>query len=193
MLTSPTDRLLEPIDDLRATLTASGVVGTWFWSASTGRFSFDEGAAEILAGDAALAGVTMPPEAARARLLPADRLRHARRFGLIARLGGSFGAEYRTVSASGQSRSIVERGRLFQDERRKPTHGMGIVIDATEPAVHEAVPAPAPGDSWEHALDQALTCAISCRRAVDRLANSELRLLVDMLLLRLGQEMARHA
>ncbi|WP_430911742.1 PAS domain-containing protein [Methylobacterium sp. sgz302541] len=172
-------------------------MGTWFWSASTGRFTLDEGAAEVLAGDGALAGLTLTPEAARARVIPTDRIRHARRFGLITRLGGPFGAEYRTVSATGESRSIVERGRVFQDDRRKPTHGMGIVIDTTEPALHEAalaqaVLAQAPVVSREDALDQAVSSAMSCRQAIDRVANSELRLLVDMLLLRLGQEVARH-
>lgn len=192
MYASAADRLNEPIDDLKATLNAAGVLGTWFWSASTGRFTLDAGAAEVLAGDPALAGVMVPPETARARVLPSDRLRHSRRFRLIARLGGPFGAEYRTVSPDGENRRIVERGRLFHDERRKPTHGMGIVIDTTEPALHEAALAQAPDESRQDVLDEAVNLAMSCRRAIDRLGSNELRLLADMLLLRLGQEVARN-
>lgn len=151
----------------------------------------DEGAAAVLTGEAALAGKAVTPETARSRVLPLDRARHERRFRLIARLGGPFTAEYRAVSVAGEVRNILERGRLFQDEHRKPTHALGIVIDATEPAIHRATLAAAAAGAGAEIVDEAVSHAIACRELIDRLGNSEMRLLVDMLLMRLGQELAK--
>ena len=119
--------------DLRAALDAAGVIGTWYWSASNGRFILDEGAASLLAGDGALAGAMLLPDRARARMLESDHARFERRFRIACRLGGSFFTEYRARSAEGY-RSVIERGRLFHDEAGRPTHGQGIVLDVTEPA-----------------------------------------------------------
>ncbi|WP_204350012.1 hypothetical protein, partial [Serratia marcescens] len=73
---------------LRAALDAAGVIGTWYWSASNGRFILDEGAASLLAGDGALAGAMLLPDRARARMLESDHARFERRFRIACRLGG---------------------------------------------------------------------------------------------------------
>ena len=176
--------------DLRAALDAAGVIGTWYWSASNGRFILDEGAASLLAGDGALAGAMLLPDRARARMLESDHARFERRFRIACRLGGSFFTEYRARSAEGY-RSVIERGRLFHDEAGRPTHGQGIVLDVTEPADKPFSIVPAVHGERAEALDLAADHAIACRQALDRLAHSELRLLADLLLMRLGQEIAR--
>ena len=175
--------------DLSAALDASGVVGAWSWSARSDRCTLDAGAAEVLAGDSGLAGRPVPLETAKACVHPDDQPALFRRFRALRERGGLFVAEYRTISRSGRVRRILDRGRVAGGASSR-RHGHGIIIDVTEGT---------PGAEAElgrlidpvDALAAAADHAIDCRDALDAVDDSELQLLVDMLLLSLGQRIAR--
>lgn len=178
--------------DLTAALDASGVVGAWSWSSSPDRCILDAGAAAVLAGDPGLAGRPVPLETAKARVHPDDRPALFRHFRALSEHGGLLVAEYRTLSPTGEIRRILDRGRVSRGGRRREGHG--IIIDITEAAPRDAAPSRAlaralldPGEALAAAVDHAL----ECRDALERIEDSELRLLIDMLLLRLGQKAAR--
>ena len=176
--------------DLTAALSASGVVGTWSWSAQPDRCILDAGAADVLAGDHAIAGLPVPFERAKARVHPDDLPKLSRHFKRLRRSGGLFVAEYRTVSSAGRIRRILDRGRLVRSEAGTVLHGHGIIIDVTEGDVD--LDAFGAGERPDPAaiLDTAAVHALACRESIDHLDNSELRLLVDVLLLSLGQQIA---
>ncbi|KAB1069618.1 PAS domain-containing protein [Methylobacterium planeticum] len=186
MFVNAIDGAREPLDHLKAALDASGVVGTWAWSGSQDQCILDAGAASVLAGDPGLAGTPIRLERAKACVHPDDRDALFRQFRALGRTGGLFVAEYRTLSPSGQLRTILDRGRIFRDAAGTVTHGHGIILDVTESS--RAVPIP---EAAQQPLERAAGHAIACRSAIDELGVADLRLLVDMLLLRLGQELGR--
>ncbi len=181
--------VMRPVD-LSAALSASGVVGTWAWSARPDRCILDAGAADVLAGDHAIAGLPVPFERAKARVHPDDLPKLSRHFKRLRRSGGLFVAEYRTVSAAGRVRRILDRGRLVRSEAGTVLHGHGIIIDVTEGEPDRDAFAEIGGHDPSAILDTAAAYALACRVSIDRLDNSELRLLVDVLLLSLGQKIA---
>ena len=171
--------------DLAAALDASGVIGAWSWSPRTDRCILDAGAAEVLAGDAGLAGRPIPLEVAKGCVHPEDRPAVVRQFQEARARGGLFVVEYRTLSPTGQIRRILDRGRLPAGAASRRS-GHGIIIDITEvPTVADDAPpaARAPADAFAVAVDRAL----ECRDALEGVADSEMQLLIDMLLLRLGR------
>ena len=174
--------------DLTAALSASGVVGTWSWSAQPDRCILDAGAADVLAGDHAIAGLPVPFERAKARVHPDDLPKLSRHFKRLRRSGGLFVAEYRTVSTAGRVRRILDRGRLVRSEAGTVLHGHGIIIDVTEGDLDLGAFSERPDPST--ILDTAAAHALACRESIDHFDNSELRLLVDVLLLSLGQQIA---
>ncbi|OXE41862.1 PAS domain-containing protein [Methylobacterium radiotolerans] len=175
--------------DLSAALDASGIIGTWSWSPRAERCVLDAGAAEVLAGDPGLAGRPLPLSVAKACVHPEDRPAVVRQFKAVRGRGGRFVAEYRTLSPSGQVRRILDRGRIPTGASSRRL-GHGVIIDVTdEPsAAHAAAHAAAePADSLARAVDRAL----ECRDALEGVADSELQLLIDMLLLHLGRRIAK--
>ncbi|MCJ2057902.1 PAS domain-containing protein [Methylobacterium sp. J-048] len=175
--------------DLSAALDASGVIGAWSWSPRTDQCTLDAGAAEVLAGDPGLAGRPIPLEIARSCIHPEDRPALVRHFQAVCERGGLFVAQYRTLSPSGQVRWILDRGRV---PARASTRriGHGLIIDVTDNRLDDApsiLPPVEPLDALSVAIDRAL----ECRDALEGVADSELQLLIDMLLLRLGQSIAK--
>lgn len=175
--------------DLSAALDASGVIGAWSWSARSDFCTLDAGAATVLAGDSDLAGRPVPLETAKACVHPDDRPALFRRFRALRERGGLFVAEYRTISPSGRVRRILDRGRVTGGASAR-RHGHGIIIDVTEGVSCpdcEIARVIDPADALTAAVDH----AIDCRDALGSVTDPELQLLVDMLLLSLGQKIAR--
>ncbi|MEH3062812.1 MAG: PAS domain-containing protein [Methylobacterium radiotolerans] len=171
--------------DLSAALDASGIIGAWSWSPRAERCVLDAGAAEVLAGDAGLAGRPLPLSVAKACVHPEDRPAVVRQFKALRERGGLFVAEYRTLSPSRQVRRILDRGRIPPGASSRRL-GHGVIIDVTdEPSATRAMPEPA------DALTQAVDRALECRDALEGVADSELQLLIDMLLLHLGRRIAK--
>lgn len=175
--------------DLSAALDASGVIGAWSWSPRSDRCTLDAGAAEVLAGDPGLAGRPIPLEIAKACVHPEDRPAVVRHFQAVRERGGLFVAEYRTLSPTGQVRWILDRGRLPAGASSRRT-GHGIIIDVTDSRLEDEQAAPLPVEPLD-ALSVAIDRALECRDALEGVADTELQLLIDMLLLRLGQSIAK--
>ncbi|MGT2484999.1 PAS domain-containing protein [Methylobacterium oryzae CBMB20] len=147
--------------------------------------SLDAGAADLLAGDPGLAGRPLPLAVAKACVHPEDRPAVVRQFKAVRERGGLFTAEYRTLSPTGQIRRILERGRIPPGASSRRL-GHGVIIDVTdEPPTTRSTVEPA------DALTQAVDRALECRDALEGVADSELRLLIDMLLLHLGRRIAK--
>ncbi|MET3485116.1 PAS domain-containing protein [Methylobacterium sp. 1973] len=171
--------------DLAAALNASGIIGAWSWSPRDERCILDAGAADVLAGDSGLAGRPLPLSVAKACVHPEDRPAVVRQFKAVRARGGLFVAEYRTLSPSGQVRRILDRGRIPAGASSRRL-GHGIIIDVTD-ASPPAAAAAEPADALTQAVDRAL----ECREALEGVADTELQLLVDMLLLHLGRHIAK--
>lgn len=189
MVVDAIKRPRRPVVDLSAALNASGVVGAWSWSARSDQCTLDAGAAEVLAGNPGLAGRPVPLETAKACVHPEDRPALFRHFRALRERGGLFVAEYRTLSPDGQVRRILDRGRVAVGPARQ-REGHGIIIDVTDgprPGLADLRRPVAPGDALLAAIDH----AIDCRDALAGSEDSELQLLIDMLLLQLGQKAAR--
>lgn len=190
MRTETIDRTRSRSVDLSAALSASGVVGTWPWSARPDRCILDAGAADVLAGDHAIAGFPVPFEQAEARVHPEDLPKLASHFKRLRSSGGLFVADYRTVSTTGRVRRILDRSRLVRSETGAVAKGHGIIIDVTESDRDLTAFAAADRRDPVAILDAAAAHALACRETIDQLDNSELRLLVDILLLSLGRQIA---
>ena len=107
-----------------------------------------------------------------------------RQFKAVRARGGLFVAEYRTLSPSGQVRRILDRGRIPAGASSRRL-GHGIIIDVTDAPPADVAAEPA------DALTQAVDRALECRDALEGVADTELQLLVDMLLLHLGRHIAK--
>lgn len=177
--------------DLSAALDASGVIGAWSWSPRSDRCILDAGAAEVLAGDPGLVGRPLPLEIARSCIHPEDRPAVVRHFQAVCERGGLFVAEYRTLSPAGQVRRILDRGRVPAAGSSRRT-GHGLILDVTDNRREDEPEIPAQVEPLD-ALSVAIDRAIECRDALGGVADSELQLLIDMLLLRLGQSIAKGA
>lgn len=171
--------------DLSAALNASGIIGAWSWSPRSERCILDAGAADVLAGDAGLAGRPLPLSVAKACVHPEDRPAVVRAFKAMRERGGLFVAEYRTLSPAGQVRRILDRGRIPAGASSRQM-GHGVIIDVTDIQTVTA-PVREPQDALAQAVDRAL----ECRDALEGVADSELQLLIDMLLLHLGRRIAK--
>ena len=188
----------DPIDDrgreaaaLQAALAASGVVGTWDWNPVSRRVRCDRGAAELLAGDAALAGRDLPLAEATAGIHPDDRRGLADEVARAAQAGGLFLAEYRAGLITGAPRRILSRGRIFHDRRGRPVRSSGILIDVTEGRSGDPDCPAAARIGPEAPLLRAADLCIAMRTALDDGGSEALRALIDRLLFQFGAEIAR--
>ena len=120
------------LDDLRAILDASCVVGTWAWDHVRGVVTYDEGAATLLAGDPGLAGREITGPIALASVHPTDMTWLMEHMLRAVRVGGLVLAEYRVFKADGTVRWLLSRGRTYHDGAGRPTQSHGILIDITE-------------------------------------------------------------
>ncbi|WP_152997645.1 hypothetical protein [Methylobacterium sp. GXS13] len=113
-------------------LAAAGVVGTWEWDHRRKVARYSRGAAELLAGDAELAGRDLAPEEALAGVYDDDVawLRSQIHQGMKG--PGVAVREHRVRSQQHGVRRVLCRGRTFFDTQGNATTSIGIVIDITE-------------------------------------------------------------
>ena len=178
--------------DLHAALQASGVVGTWDWNPVTHRVRYDAGAAELLAGDAALAGRDLEFDEAVAGIHPDDIPWMTQEVERALQAGGLMLAEYRAGMLSGTPRWLLSRGRIFHDPRGRPVRSTGILIDITEVRTTEAGYVATPSAVEPEApLVRAADLCIALHAVVGEIGSEALRGLTERLLLQIGREIAR--
>ena len=178
--------------DLHAALQASGVVGTWDWNPVSHRVRYDRGAAELLAGDAALAGRDLAFDAAVAGIHPDDIPWMTREVERATQVGGLVLAEYRAGMLSGQPRWLLSRGRVFHDPRGRPVRSTGILIDITEVRTADAgYVAAASTREQEAPLLRAADLCIALHVVLGEGGSEALRGMTERLLFQIGREIAR--
>lgn len=162
----------------------AAVVGTWAWTAETGCYVLDRGAAEFLTGNPDLAGAHLSLDAVTQCFHPADRGRLRSAIERAVGDGGPVAAAYRIHRPAGTIR-LMAHGRIYPGTPGMPAHGHGVLIDVTQRR-SRGLDAEA-GTPLERAAKHAL----ASRRAIDEDGSESLRLLIDMVLLEIGRVIAR--
>ena len=165
---------------LREALAAAGVVGTWYWQVSDGGVVLDRGSAELLTGDAALAGKVLDLETSFACLHPDDRARVLARVDEHERLGGPNVMEYRVCSPGGRVRVLLDRGQVVEGSDGTRS-GYGVLLDITDRL-------PTGSDALSDVVDRCL----GLRDLLLRHGTPQMQLLIDLLLFEIGREIADH-
>lgn len=171
-------------------LRAAGLIGIWNTDVAAGRSVLDEGAAAVMAGNAALAGQPLPLETALGRIHPDDRdwlfgqIRQARR------TGGPFSAEFRVLSEEGNVRWILNRGTISKNESGG-MQGLGAYIDTTVGHRNSGIPAALLTQGIEDPLFVAADRCIEAHTALMQGDHADLRDLSELLLTSIGRTLAR--
>ncbi|GEP05219.1 PAS domain-containing protein [Methylobacterium oxalidis] len=183
------DHAPECADDLLNRADDAVVVGTWVWHGGAGDHVLDDGAADLLLGDASLAQTPVNLDAALDRVHAEDRCAVFRRIRQAENEGGPIVLTYRVETDEGV-RWILDHGRIYAATDAAPAHGHGILIDVT----HRMC---AGGEASEtdraplSPLDRAARHAIAARRAIDADGTPVLRQMVDLLMWEIGRAIAR--
>lgn len=191
-----TIRNLTRPNELRTSLAASGVVGTWEWDLLNRCIYYDADAAHLLIGDRSLAGRPLDGLAGLTNVHPEDREWMMRDLIKAVESGSLFLVEYRVVNPDRSVRWLLCRGRIFRDERGRATCGRGIIIDITESrnagdAIAGYIAQPSPHE--ERPIVQAADRCLEAKAALIQHGSSHLLQKVDELLLAVGRELAREA
>ncbi|MCJ2018973.1 PAS domain-containing protein [Methylobacterium sp. E-065] len=180
--------------ELRTSLAASGVVGTWEWDLLNRCVYYDEEAAALHTSDPDLAGQPVKAPVSIANVHPEDRKWMARDMAKAVQSGSLFLVEYRIVNPDQSIRWILCRGRIYRAEGGQAVRCRGIMIDITESREtgetgEGYVAQPLPHD--ESLIVQAADRCLEARAALEQYGSSHLLRKADELLLAVGQELAR--
>lgn len=178
-------------------LRAAGFIGTWETDVSAGRSVLDAGAAALLAGDRDLAGTPLALDVALGCIHPEDRDWVFGRIHHLQRTGGQVSLEFRILMGTGETRWILNRGRLAPDAAGK-LRGCGAYLDITDlhtgPVPRPEVPPDADLEAAfarpDH-LDEAAEHAIRAHAALKRHRDTHLQMVSGQLLLDIGRALAR--
>lgn len=171
-------------------LRAAGLIGTWSTNVAEGRSVLDEGAAAVVAGNAALAGQLLPLEGALARTHPEDRNWVFERIRRVRQTGGSFSAEFRILTDTNKVRWVLNRGTLTPDEKGA-MQGRGAYIDTTDAHRDSFISAASLDHDTVTALDIAADHCIAAHAALERGGHFDLHRISEMLLFGIGRALAR--
>ncbi|MCJ2068251.1 PAS domain-containing protein [Methylobacterium sp. J-030] len=187
-------RNLTRANELRTSLAASGVVGTWEWDLVNRCIYYDADAADLLVGDRSLAGQPIDGITGLTNVHPDDREWMMRDLVKAVECGGLFLVEYRVVNPDRSVRWLLCRGRIYRGEGGQAVRGRGIIIDITE-----SREASDPGEGYvaqpslheENAIVQATDRCLEARAALEQHGAVHLVRKMDELLLAVGFELAR--
>jgi hypothetical protein len=163
---------------LRQALFAAGIVGTWYWQIADNGVVLDHGSAELLTGNADLAGQVLDLDASFACLHPDDRERVLAQVDEHERRGGTNVMAYRVRSPEGRVRTLLDRGQVVEGSNGART-GYGVLLDITD-----RLP---PGTG---ALADVADRCLGMRDVLLRHGTPKMQLLLDLLLLEIGIELA---
>lgn len=169
-------------------LVAAGIVGTWEWDHQRQVARYCPGAAELLAGDANLAGCDLNMTEALAGVYSDDLAWLRSQMRQSASAPNVRIREHRVHSAAHGIRRVLCRGQTYHDAAGQPVCTLGIVIDITE--------IDADGRrrfvrSADGPLDAAAEYGIAAYEAVEETGLRSLIQPARALLLAIGREIAR--
>lgn len=170
-------------------LQAAGFIGTWDTDVAAGQSVLDLGAASVLAGNPGLVGKPVPLDVALGRIHPDDRDRVFEAIQDLWQTGGPVALEFRILTATGETRWILNQGLVAPDETGR-LQGCGAYIDITELHGRWASPRADSTTPAEH-LDAAADHCIQAHTALERHGDTALHLLSSMLLLGIGRALAQ--
>jgi hypothetical protein len=172
-------------------------VGTWETDFARDVTACDATVAAMFGIDPQDAAVGLPLARYAAAIHPDDRHLFSETVERVARTGGLFALEYRTVPRVGRLCWVMARGRYESDLATGNLYGRGIAIDITESkstghADDQLIYLPVPtGDS---PLERAVSHALEAGAAVDQISGSEARTLrakINDVLWVMGRMLAR--
>ena len=172
-------------------LDALDVIGNWEWDATTDRARVDGIVALLFDVDPDEAAAGVPLSAFIDSIHPEDR---ERVFAQIRRCrveGGTYLAEYRVLSADGQTRWVLDRGRFCINHHGRPVSGAGILVDITPMRMSEGTYREVETRPTEVPLDRAAEHAIAAQKAIVEMRDPELKFYADALLKAVGRKLAR--
>lgn len=172
-------------------LDALDVVGQWEWDATTDRTRSDALVALLFNVDPEEAEMGLPLTAYIDAIHVEDRERVLAAIRRCAEQGSTYLNEYRVVSADGQTRWVLSRGRFSTNHLGRPVGGSGIFIDITRSRMGEGTYSEGVVSAEQTPLDRAAERAIAAQQAVAELQDPELKALADALLMALGRKLAR--
>lgn len=171
-------------------LLAAGFVGTWNTDVPSALSVLDEGAAQLMAGDAGLAGRPLPLEIALGRTHPEDRSWLFERIRRVRLTGGPVSAEFRVLNKRNDVRWVLNRGSLVADDEGV-MHGCGMYIDTTDSHPASFLPSDAIALPETDPLIMAVDRSLEAHAAIARTGHERLRKLSDLLLREIGLTLAR--
>lgn len=175
----------------QSAIDALDVIGRWEWDAATDRARVDGFVALLFNIDPDSAEDTVPLSAIISSVHADDRERVLAVIRRSAQEGAPYLNEYRVVSADGQTRWVLSRGRFITDHAGRPVGGRGILVDITRMRVMEGTFNAVESDVIEPPLDQAADHAIRAQQAIIDLQDPMLKACADALLMALGRKLAQ--
>ena len=191
MLTNVIEGHLNESDELKASLDAAGVVGSWDWHPTSRTIRYDRGGADLLAGDPDLAGERLDENVGWKNIHPADfdRLREAVRN--RSESGGAFAAEYRVLTREHGVRVVVSRGQIFTDPFGRAVNGRGLLIDVTNTRSGAEDALLATKASTHGELHDAVDHCLEAFRCLQNDGTPILRTLISSVLMEAARELAK--
>lgn len=166
-------------------------VGSWDWDIADNRLYTDDVAARLFGLDHETTGAGVPIERYEAGIHPEDRSWVSARLRRTAEASGTVEAEYRTGSRDGDVRWVLARGRFYHDAEGRPLRGHGIILDITDRKDDGPRPAAVPANQDNHVLERAADTCLELREMLAGAKRPFLLKLTDMLLMELGNELAK--
>ena len=172
-------------------LDALDVIGRWERDAATDLVRVDSFVALVYNVDPAEAEEGLPVSIFFNAIHADDRERVLAAIESSARENSPFLIEHRVMSADGQTRWVLARGRFSSDHLGRTLGGSGILVDITRMRMSEGTFNEVEAYSDGSPLDRAADHAIAAQQAITELQDPELKLHADALLMALGRKLAQ--
>lgn len=172
-------------------LDALDMIGRWEWDAVTDQVRADGFVALVYNVDPVEAEGGLPLSAFVEGIHADDRERVRAAIQSSARENCPYLIEHRVVSADGQVRWVLGRGRFDSDHLGQVTGGSGILVDITRMRMSEGTFSEVDPYPCGAPLERAADHAIAAQYAIAELQDPELKVLADMLLMALGRKLAQ--
>ena len=172
-------------------LDALDVIGRWEWDAATDCVRTDAFVALLFNIDPEDAETGVSLASYYAALHGEDRERTLAQFRRGAQESSTYLTEYRVISIDGRTRWVLARGRFISDHAGRPLGGSGILVDITRMRMSEGTFNAVESYAEETPLERAADHAIAAQYAIMELADPELKIYADALLIALGRKLAQ--
>ncbi|TXM76597.1 PAS domain-containing protein [Methylobacterium sp. WL69] len=173
---------------LQDTIDRLDVIGRWDWDIGNDRVYADATVALLFSVDPALAEAGTPIVHFLNGMHSEDREETVRLITRCAEGGRSYLAEYRVISADGNTRLLLARGHFTLDQDGVPKRGNGILIDVTQKRIEEVEHASGAVLHSDHPLNRAAEHCLAAHKALNEMPKSVLHHMSATLLMEIGRQ-----